>query len=115
MIRRVLTSLSVANYLLAVTVGGLFHDHGQFSCPPDHACSDSHYGPHASDGETRTAWDKHDVCSICRFLAQKPIPAHSIETIESAPLVEAVTTARPIRRPAVIFSTDQIRAPPCVA
>ena len=115
MIRRTLIFLSVANYLLAVTVGGWFHDHGQSDGPTRHECSASHDGRHASDDESSSASVEHDVCSICRFLAQKPIPTQSIETIDSAPLEEEVATARPIRRASLILSADQIRAPPRVA
>ena len=122
MIRRSLILLAVADYLLAVTVGGWFHDHGHQGCLPQHDAAATHGDcagaagrQHAEDeGETSTCEARHP-CQICRFLAQKPIPSITIGTVESAPLAEELAAARPVRHPASVPSSRQIRAPPRVA
>lgn len=115
MIRRGLVLLALSHYLLAVTVGEWFHDHGHSAFSSHSACAGAHGGPQAAGCEHPADWGKHDACPICRFLAQKPIPARTIETVHSAPLADEVVAPQPIRPAVRVPSAQQIRAPPFVA
>jgi hypothetical protein len=114
-IRRWSVLLILANYLLAVTVGEGFHDHGHHACVVDHRCAGGHGGSQAFESKNPPSQGSHNPCQVCRFLAQKPIPARTIETVDCAPLAEQVVAARSIRRAVPALSLRQIRAPPRVA
>ena len=115
MIRRLLVLLAVANYFLAVTVGVGLHDHGQHSAAAGHACAHAAGGRHVADCQKFFAAGEHGPCQICRFLAQKPIPAHAVEAIQYAALVEEVAADGPVRPAVEVPSTQQIRGPPRAA
>ena len=108
-IRDLATLLLLANYVLAVTAGALFHQHGH-----------QHVGEQGAGNRLAPGWacsaENHDdeQCSICEFLAQKPIPAQQIEEAACAPLVEQRAAAAPIPLTFDVPSTRHIRAPPRV-
>ena len=140
--RRTTTLLVLAGYLLMLTVGGWFHDHGghRFGLR-GHACSARHdhdsLGDHSADyrhhvarghdhGRAPVQRDRSgeqnlpitgdgDQCPVCKFLAQKPIPPRDVRQVTCVPLEQECVRAKPVRRAEDIPSTHHSRAPPSVA
>jgi len=119
LIRRSLATLAVVNYLLAVTVGGWFHDHGPSVSSGCSGCHPSqcrgHDGHRDGDGNDPAGCGEQPICQVCRFLAQKPIPPAPAEEVLVWPLVFGATPAGAIAAPVAIVSSEDIRAPPSAA
>jgi len=108
-IRDLATAMLVANYVLAVTAGALFHDHGHRHQGEEGA------GHLLAPGWARSAEGHGDGrCSICEFLAQKPIPAHPIEEVACTAATEERPRVAPLLLTFDLPSTRHIRAPPRV-
>ena len=126
--------LVLANYLLALTWAGLFHEHSGPNCPGQHTHSESPISHHSidcrheCDSAQNTCDHPHDgveekplpsidgeSCPVCQFLGQKPIaPSGAVEET-SSPLDEDPAPVRPVRPVAPAASTRHIRGPPAVA
>ncbi|MEX2113750.1 MAG: DUF2946 family protein [Pirellulales bacterium] len=114
-----LTALALAAYLLAVTAGGLMHDHAHHAAPGETAHCGHHHHHSADylaterDGPTPPVHHDDD-CAVCRFLAQPVAPVTAIEADahheRSIPLALA-TSDDPVRRP---LDFAHARAPPLV-
>lgn len=110
--------LVLGAYLLASTVSGSFHVHGSNHSTAGCSAVDCAHG-HAPEN-TAGEWESGDlspaqVCPVCRFLAQRPIPADRVEAIVSVPLVEAWILPRAIPPAKALPSTHRSRAPPLFA
>jgi hypothetical protein len=133
--RRIATSLVLAHYVLALTVGASFHFHGHYRRAADCAEAASGSSPdaaelpgsHASgcagcsapqctatDG-ARLVCSPGEECPVCQFLAQKPVPGQSVRPVECPEPVEHWVPAKLIRRAGNSPSTHPIRGPPAVA
>jgi len=124
-------------YVLAITVGGWFHNHPRPPRMASEACVDclscSSLSPAAGDrteepgaahglsGDRLPAGDlpcdscPDKTCPVCHFLAHKPAPAEHVEEVTSAPLAEEIAVAPPALVFADVPSVHHSRAPPSVA
>ena len=93
-----LTILLTANYLLAVTTSGLFHDHG------DHDEDQQRPGASASH-----LGDGHD-CPVCQFLAQKPVPVALIAPVDSGRLAQSRPAGAGVRRSFSLYGLAKPRS-----
>jgi hypothetical protein len=100
---RILTVLTAASYLLAVSASALFHDHNDHHKDQPRP---GESGSHISDG--------HD-CSVCQFLAQKPAPIAEIAPVGSSARVQEVVALAPAHVVGGIFAAWHSRAPPVLA
>jgi hypothetical protein len=132
---RIATFLVLANYVLALTVGGSLHLHGDHRCTADSpecvsACSHEAAEPHGGCGSHRagccepagTATEgagavssASEKCPVCRFLAKKPAPARAVEAVACTQLVENRALVHPLRRADHTPSSHLIRGPPAAA
>ncbi len=85
-----LTILLAANYLLAVTVAALFHDHGHGECD-------------------------HKRCPVCKFLAQKPVTVEDVQEVTSTALDQELVSLVPVRPAIQVPLLWHSRAPPAIA
>jgi len=133
------TLLVLANYLLALTAGGSFHDHrghhrseetgrcasrpcddvsvcgqtGSGVDVPRHAHQDS---PCRHGNSDPNSFDScGGECPVCRFLAQKPITALEFDQTCFTPLDQDLAPATPARCAGDVPSSYRVRAPPAVA
>ena len=97
---RLLTVLLAANYLLAVGTAALFHSHH------DHDEEQRRPGLSAAH-----AVDDHE-CSICQFLAQKPVPVAPVSPPSPGMLVQGVAALVPVCVVGAVFTAWHSRAPP---
>ncbi|MGH7199353.1 MAG: hypothetical protein ACREJB_02035, partial [Planctomycetaceae bacterium] len=130
MLHRLIASLSLAGYLLAMLLAAGSHDHrcgDGTCCAPaghhEHHARCHHHGhghhhgcavPGHSHSDRKLPAPLHDDdCAACRFLAQKPF---------SAPVVAAVTVSEPVAAAAAVvvpvvdapsLLSPCSRAPPC--
>ena len=116
MVRRWVVMPLAVYYLLVLTAGGVFHQHGHVIHAPHQVASaapcDHDHHHDSSTSQNSHDSDEHGSCSICRFLAQAPIATPAVEVRECVPLATEVSTARPIRLATATLSIWQIRAPP---
>lgn len=101
---RLLTVLTTASYLLAVSVSALFHEH--------HGHDDEQSRPGVSASQADDA--EHD-CSICQFLAQKPAPVAHVAPVSSSLLVGDLAAAAPVIADRDVVPAWHSRAPPVFA
>ncbi len=131
---RIAAFLVLANYVLALTVGGSFHLHGDASCGRGNGRCFSLSGKltapradHPSDGAgccaphdpategTLVASRQFEKCPVCQFLAQKPVPTRPVEAGACTELVDGWVPVRPVRPVDHLSSAHPIRGPPAVA
>jgi hypothetical protein len=98
--RNSLTLLTLASYLLAVSVSALFHEHHH------HDEDQPRPGVSAAHGD-----DGHE-CSICQFLAHKPAPAADVAPVGVSSPVHELLTAAPACVVRAIVTAWHSRAPP---
>ncbi|HUT91746.1 MAG TPA: hypothetical protein VMY37_19760 [Thermoguttaceae bacterium] len=133
--RSVATLAVLANYLLALTLGGALHVHGPRRCArtsgasasaplPDRAgCPAGHASdrlgcrshPKAARTGSLPGFCHFEKCPVCRFLAQKPVPDAPIEAVACAGPAWELAVAVPFRRAGRVASAHQIRGPPPAA
>lgn len=133
--RSVATVVVLANYLLALTLGGALHVHGphrcartsgeypsaprqdRAGCPAGHASDRLGCRSHHEADRTGSlpGFCHFEKCPVCRFLAQKPVPDAPIEAVAYAGPVWELAVAKPFRRAGRVASAHQIRGPPPVA
>ncbi len=119
--RRQLTLLLIANYLLAVILAGLLHNHGGHG---DHSgCAGHCRGTHEGHGR-HNDHDQHDDhapladnedCPACHFLAAKPMPVLLVIEVHDEAMTREPAVVVPARAIPAVPSTKQIRAPPSIA
>ena len=129
--RRILSVLTTASYLLAITVATQFHSHGHEGASDCcghggfHAtiAGDAAAGhSHGASGENHSGpkspaprpADNHD-CPVCQFLAQKPAPTAEVALVSCGVLVQEAFFSAPARMVVGVFSAWQSRAPPVFA
>jgi hypothetical protein len=132
---RIAAFLLLANYVLALTVGGGFHVHGDHPCAADSAHSTSRCAYDAAEPPGGPASEQaggcasedpageemglvssgSEKCPVCQFLAQNPVPVRSVEAGASTELVDGWVPAHPVRPVDHVPSTHPIRGPPAVA
>ena len=132
---RIATFLVLGHYVLALTVGGILHLHGDHRCAVDRArcasaCWDEageppgdHPSKHAGCCALRSAATEGaplvslhcEKCPVCHFLAQTPLPGQSVEEVTSTRLAEDWVPVQPVRRAYHVPATHPIRGPPAVA
>jgi hypothetical protein len=133
--RRIAAFLVLANYVLALTVGGVFHVHDDHRCaaagaPCASPCPHEAPAPHGCCGSPRadrcepegTATEGtaslsrgSEKCPVCQFLAQKPVPVRPVEAVACAELLDNWAPVHPLPRADHTSSTHLIRGPPAVA
>ena len=133
--RRTTTLLVLAEYLLAVAVGGWAHDHGTPCCSvagPDAACpagpggcGDASTHPLEAlsfcshlerKGEGCPPGSKEAAkCPVCRFLANKSAPAGDVAISARAALGMNAGRVETVRSAGDVPWTHHSRAPPAVA
>ena len=133
--RSVATLAVLANYLLALTLGGALHVHGprrcartsgespsaprqdRAGCPAGHSSDRLGCRPHHKADRTASlaGFCHSENCPVCRFLSQKPVPDAPIEAVAYAGPARELAVARPLRRAGRVASAHQIRGPPPVA
>lgn len=101
---RLLTVLTTAGYLLAISASALFHEH--------HGHDDEVSRPGVSASH---ACDEEHDCSVCQFLAQKPAPAADVAPVGSGSLVQDVAMPPPASAESDSFTAWHSRAPPVFA
>jgi hypothetical protein len=100
---RSLTVFTAASYLLAVTASALFHHHdGHEEEPSRPGASASHYG-------------ESEDCSVCQFLAQKPVPVVIAAAVTPPTPVAEVAAQPPVRVVGGVLIRWRSRAPPLPA
>ena len=134
-LQTIIAAVVLANYAAILTIGQGLHQHGHRTIDPHEAA-----GPHTvccatadrqlpdlaiaeerSPDETIPTWQQDDtslaeatICTICRFLSKKPVPAFSPRLIQSAPFVGRVEPAAvPVVFHPCLFNGD-IRGPPAI-
>jgi hypothetical protein len=100
----ILTVLTTASYLLAISASALFHEH--------HGHDDEQTRPGVS--ASPAADEEHD-CSVCQFLAQKPAPVADVAPVGSGSLVEDVAALAPASADRDVVAAWHSRAPPVFA
>jgi hypothetical protein len=130
--RRNLTVVAAAAYFLAVTLAGLFHNHGGGGCgllpeyrhrcasPDEGRLPDSdrcHHSGTAHPGgrpcDRSSPEGRH--CPVCEFLAQNPLAVEHVEEVTSAALPQEVLSAVPLCFSGCTVSAWHSRAPPAPA
>ena len=132
---RITAFLVLANYLLALTVGGSFHVHGDHQrardsghsasvCSHDAAGlpggdSVSHAGycaaAHTATEGARLVSSRSEKCPVCQFLTQKPVPGRVVQTVAFTELVDGWVPVHPVPLVDHVPSAHPIRGPPAVA
>ncbi len=119
-------------YALAVSFGGLLHDHGPHDCHAGHdrACDeDSYDGAACDDDEPCSAAGAESIasvtsgaaecddsdCAVCSFLAQQPLPIQVVTISASHESVASFVAPTPLDAAAPLPRTLHSRAPPAVA
>lgn len=123
---RTTAALLLGCYVLSVTVSGLFHAHSPGGCAPacsghDHghapACCghDEHAAAEDVAAEDVAAVSGANVCPVCDFLAQKPIPTATIVDVVRASLYQSLVRVKPLARIEEPLSPHWTRGPPSLA
>jgi hypothetical protein len=132
--RKTAAILALTSHVLAITVAGVFHQHGSQPCG---GCHESHPAAHehslscchheqesacceTSDGFQWAApganWTcSSETCPVCQFLAQKWITADLSEVERVVDSVWEKALCRSFRLPSPLLFSWQIRGPPVVA
>jgi hypothetical protein len=126
---RCLASLVAVGYLLTVSAASLFHNHGAADgggCCHErstaHAASaDEHHGsshdhePHHKTPKSPSGCPADDGrCSVCQYLAQKPVPTAEVAPVGSGTLIEEVLAPPPARLSIGAFWAWHSRGPPAL-
>ena len=136
---RIPVVLVLANYVLALTVGELFHVHApppsartsgtgcadrprdSAGCPADPSggqplCRSLCHVLQIGEREGSLPRFYHPgKCPVCQFLAQKPAPDQPIESVVCAGATCDLVVIEPVRRAVPVPRTHSIRGPPSLA
>jgi hypothetical protein len=121
--RTTLSWLIAANYALAITCGGLLHNHDFGPLADDDGCALASHGDHAShaappDNDSRPAHGPADPCRgeshcpVCQFLGQPSVAPQMIVVTASTALVAEVPQLLVARSAAFFAAPWHSRAPP---
>jgi hypothetical protein len=122
---RCLATVVAVGYLLTVSAASLFHNHGVESCGGcchERSMADQHHGsahshgPHHKTPKAPSGCPADDGrCSVCQFLAQKPVPTAAVTLSGSGTLIATVLAPPPARLAVGAFSAWHSRGPPALA
>jgi hypothetical protein len=133
--RKTAAILALTSHVLAITVAGVFHQHGSQPCggrheshpaAHEHSVSCCHHEQESACCETldEFPWEEascadstfaSEICPVCQFLAQKWIAADRSEADGVVDSVWEKPLCRSFRLPSPLLFSWQIRGPPVVA